>query len=330
MPLPTIQRRHLLRGIGAAALALPFAPARAQAWPSRPVRVMVGAAAGGPSDFLARLYGEAATAALGQPVVIDNKAGASGTIAAGVAAKAAADGYTLMASGPSATVVAPHLFAKLDYEPDKAFTPICMLGAGSFVLAVHPSVPVNNLAELVALARSKPDTLNYGSGGIGSSGHLCAEAFAERAGVKMRHVPYKGDGQAVNDLLANQIQLMFTSPNVALPHGKSGKLKLMGVTTLERMASIGDVPAVHESMSGFEYLGWIILFAPAATPPAALDALAAAWAQGRGQPATKERLETLGMFPPARYGTRESLVAFVQAEKQRTEQLVKRLGITPT
>lgn len=330
-----LARRQALRALGATAAVAagggwPLGAVQAQGFPSRPVRVLVGSPAGGPSDFLARIYGDTAAARLGQSFVIDNKAGASGTIAAGMAAKAAADGHTLLASGPASVVVAPHLFAKLDYDTERDFAPIAMLGAGAFVLAVHPSVPANSLAELAALARRQPDALNYGSGGIGSSGQLCTESYAERAGLKLRHVPYKGDGQAVNDLLAGQIQLMFTAPNVVIPQAKAGKLKLLGVTTMERMGSIADVPAVHEALPGFEYLGWIILFAPAATPAPALDALADAWAHARGQAAVKDRLEGLGMYPPARYGNRESLNAFLKAEKLRTGQLVKRLGITPT
>jgi tripartite-type tricarboxylate transporter receptor subunit TctC len=331
MPLSSDARRRALQALGlaAAGAALPLGLARAQAFPSKPVRVLVGASAGGPSDFLGRLFGEAAAARFGQPFVVDNKAGASGTIAGGIAAKAPADGHTLYASGPASTVIAPHVFAKLDYDPERELTPITLLGAGAFVLVVHPSVPANTVAEFTALAKGKPDSLNYGSGGIGSSGHLCTESYAERAGVKLRHVPYKGDGQAINDLLANQIQVMFTAPNVAMAHAKSGKLKLLAVTTQERVPSMPEVPAVHETLPGFEYLGWIILFAPAGTPAAALTALADVWMQARVTPAVKERLETLGMYPPARYGTRESLLAFLQAEKQRTGQLVKKLEITP-
>jgi tripartite-type tricarboxylate transporter receptor subunit TctC len=134
----------------------------------------------------------------------------------------------------------------------------------------------------------------------------------------------------MNDLLGNQLQFMFTAPNVAVPHAKAGKLKLLAVTTMERMGSLSDVPSVHETLAGFESLGWIILFAPTGTPAPALAALSDAWVQGRAQPAVKERLETLGMYPPARYGTRESLLEFLKAEKRRTGELVKRLGITPT
>lgn len=323
---PSLTRRSLL----AAAAATALGGARAQTtFPTKPVRVLVGAAPGGPADFLARVFSDVAAPALGQPFLVDNKAGASGTLAASLAAKSPADGYTVMAGGPAATVVAPHLFSKLEYDPLKDFVPVSMLGAGAFVLAVHPSVPANNLAELVAYAKKKPGALSYGSGGNGSSGQLCAESFAARAGVELLHVPYKGDGPAANDLLAGQIQMMFTAPNVAIPHQKSGRLKLLAVTTRERMPGLPDVPAVHEVVPDFEYLGWIILFAPANTPAPAMERLAALWNQARDQPTIKTRLDTLGMYPPPRYGSRDSLVAFMKNERTRTEALVKKLGITP-
>jgi tripartite-type tricarboxylate transporter receptor subunit TctC len=174
----------------------------------------------------------------GQPFVIDNKAGASGTIAGGMAARAPADGYTLYASGPASTV-----------------------------------------AELTALVKSKPDALNHGSGGIGSSGHLRTGSYAERAGIKLRPLPYKGDGQVINDLWANQIQVLLTAPDVTMAHAKSGKVRPLAVMTQERVPSIPEVPALHEALPGFEYPGWIILFAPAGTPAAALTALAEVWSQ---------------------------------------------------
>ncbi|MEY2683930.1 MAG: hypothetical protein RJA09_1074 [Pseudomonadota bacterium] len=324
-------RRRSLQWLAASAaggLAWPLA--QAQNYPNKPVRIVVGAAPGGPVDFMARVFGDAASPAMGQPFVVDNKPGATGTIAASMAAKAPNDGHTLMAGAPGAMVVAPHMFAKLEYDADKDFVPVAMLGAGAFVLAVHPSVPANNLAELVALAKSKPNSLNYGSGGNGSSGQLCTESFSARAAVDLQHVPYKGDGPAVNDLLAGQIQLMFTAPNVALPHAKAGKLKILAVTSKERMSALPDTPSVHEVLPDFEYLGWVILFAQASMPAPAIEALAQFWAQTRQQPAIKAKLEGMGMYPPARYGTRDSLVAFIKAEKTRTAQLVKKLGITPT
>ncbi len=331
MQIAPQSRRDTLKWLAAMATSLGAGTALAQTYPAKPVRVLVGAAAGGPSDFLARLYNEAAGAALGQSFVVDNKPGASGTLAAEMAARASADGYTLTAAGPASMVVAPHIFNKLGYNTQTDFLPIAMLGAGAFVLVVHPSVPARTMPELIAHAKAHPGALSFGSGGNGSSGHLCAESIAARAGIKMAHIPYKGDALAANDLLGGQIQLMATAPNVALPHIKSGRLRCLGVTTRERMGALPDIPSLHESgMTDFEYLGWIGLYAPAATPAATLDTLAAVWTKALAQPAVRAKLEQLGMFPPARYASRESFAAFLKTEVERTTALIKSLDIQPT
>jgi tripartite-type tricarboxylate transporter receptor subunit TctC len=329
----SFQRRQTLRQgwqLGAGMAALAATPwALAQSYPTKPVKVLVGAAPGGPADFLARTFSDVATAALGQAFVVDNKPGATGSLAAGIVAKSAADGYTLMAGAPTAIVTAPHIVAKLDHDPEKDFVPITMLGAGAFVLAVHPALPVNSVQELIALAKSKPKSLNFGSGGNGSSGQLCTEAFAAQAGIEMTHVPYRGDGPASIDLLGGQIQLMFTAPNVAIPHHQSGKLKIIGVSSRERMPSLPQIPSVFESLPSFEYYGWIILFAPSGTPPTVLEGLEKAWIQAKSQSAIKTKLDTLGMAPPIQFSSRESLLAFLKTERERTRVLVKKLGITP-
>jgi tripartite-type tricarboxylate transporter receptor subunit TctC len=235
-----------------------------------------------------------------------------------------------MVAGPAAMTVAPFMYSKLGFDANADFLPVAMLGAGAFVLAVHPSVPARNIAELVAYARGNPNALSFGSGGNGSAGHLCAEAFAARAGIKMFHVPYKGDAAAVNDLLGGQIQLMFTAPNVTIPHARSGRVKLMAVTTKERMASLPEVASVHESgLADFEYLGWIGLYAPAATPRATIDALTALWDKARTQPAVRAKLDGMGMFPPAKYDTREAFTAYLKTEVVRTTALVRELGLKP-
>lgn len=325
------ERRIWLRDMAAAAVAMSAMPwSWAQAYPNKPVKILVGAAPGGPSDFLARAFADAAAASLGQPFVVDNKPGAVGALAAGLAAKAGGDGYTLMSGAPTAMVNAPHLLAKLDYDPEKDFLPVTMLGAGAFTLSVHPSLPVNNVAELMALAKAKPNSLNYGSGGTGSAGHFCMEAFAAHTGIEMTHVPYRGDQPAMVDLLAGQVQLMFSAPNVAKPLMSSGKLKVIAVSSKERMAALPSVPAVHETAPGFENLGWIMLFANQGTPVAVLDALAKVWAQAKTQAGLKAKLDEFGMFPPAQYSTRESLQTFLKLERDRTRDLVRKLGIKPS
>jgi tripartite-type tricarboxylate transporter receptor subunit TctC len=216
------------------------------------------------------------------------------------------------------------MFSKITYDPMRELVPVTMLGAGAFVLVVHPSVKASNVKELIALAKANPDQLTYGSGGNGSSGHLCTEYFNGLAGVKMTHIPYKGDGQAVVDLLAGQIQVMFTAPNVAMAHVKSGKLRLLAVTTKERVSSMPDIATVHEmGVKDFEYLGWIIVFAPTATPPAVIEQLAAAWLRVKNTPAIAQKLNELAMAAPDRYSARPALQDFVKSEYARLGKLIK-------
>ena len=323
------QRRRLLQrlALGAAWGGAWPAAAWAQTYPSRSVKMVVGSPPGGPSDFMARLFGEAMGPALGQSFVVENKPGASGMPAADQVAKAAPDGHTLLMSGPASIAVMPHLFSRITYNPLTELTPVAMLGAGAFVLVVHPSVNVRNVAELLQLARSRPEGLTYGSGGNGSSGHLCTELFCSLTGTRMVHVPYKGDGQAANDLLAGQIQLMFTAPNVAMANVKAGRLKLLAVTTRERVPSLPEVPAVHETLKDFEYLGWIMAFAPAATPSPVIDTLASTWNKARLSPGIRLKLEELAMSAPERLSTRAALLDFVKSEHARLGKLIREAGI---
>lgn len=323
-----ITRRSAVAALSAA-VAAGWLPARAQGgYPTRPVKMFVGAPPGGPSDFMARMFGDNVGPLLGQGFIVDNKPGASGTLAAELAAKSPPDGHSLLVSGPSAVTVARHLFPKLGFDAAADFTPVAMLGAGAFVLAVHPSVPARNVQELIAHARANPGKLAFGSGGNGSSGHLCAELFSSQAGVKMFHVPYKGDGQAMNDLLAGQIQVMFTAPNVAMPQVRAGKLRLLAVTTRDRVASMPDAPTVHESgLPDFEYLGWIVAFAPSATPKTAIDSLVAAWNKARLAPAVRARLDDLAMAAPERLVSGEPLARFLKAEDARLGKIIRDAGI---
>ena len=321
-------RRHALQSLAAGAIAV-ASPSWAQSssYPTRTVKMVVGSPPGGPSDFMARIFGDALGPALGQSFVVDNKPGASGMPAADSVVKSAPDGHTLLMSGPASIAVMPHLFSKITYDPMTDLTPVAMLGAGAFVLVAHPSVNARNVQELIALAKSKPDGLTYGSGGNGSSGHLCTELFCSLTGTRMTHIPYKGDGQAVNDLLAGQIQVMFTAPNVAMANVKAGRLKLLAVTTRERVSSMPDVPAVHETLKAFEYLGWIMAFAPAATPRSAIDTLANAWNKARVTPAIRSKLEELAMSAPERFAQRTTLLEFVKNEHARLGKLIRDAGI---
>jgi tripartite-type tricarboxylate transporter receptor subunit TctC len=332
--MTTLTRRQLLATVpvacGACATGMWPDLAAAQAFPPKPIKLVVGAAPGGPADFLARLMAEAMAPHVSQPLVVENKPGASGTFAADAVAKAAADGHTLLVSGPAAAVTAPHVMAKLPYDPAKDLAPLAVLGAGAFVLAVSAGVPVKTVADLAAYARANPGALNFGSGGIGSSGHLAGEFYSQTAGVRMTHVPYKGDGPAMNELLGGQLQLMFTAPNVAVPHAKSGRLRILAVTSRERLAALPDVPTMIESgVPDFEYLGWIIAFAPAATPPAVIQALQAAWAKARTAPGLRSKLDDLGMQAPERLASADAVATFLRNEQTRMARIVKAAGIKP-
>lgn len=321
-----MDRRSWLAMASAVAVA-PFA--RAAAYPERQVRLVVGAPPGGPGDFLGRLYARTLAAALRQPFVVDNKPGASGTLAAEAVVRSPADGHTLLVSGPAPISAAPHLL-KLGYDPAVDLVPVSMLGTGAFVLAVHPSVRAANVRELADLARAQPGRLSYGSGGNGSASHLCTELFCTALRVRMNHVPYKGEGQAVTDLLSGQIQLMFTAPNVALRHARAGTLRLLACTASERMRNLPQLPTVAESgVPGFEYLAWQAVFAPAATPAAAIEALVGAWNAARIAPAVQGPLEELGMASPDRIASGAPLAAFLRGEAERLGQVIRQAGIKP-
>ncbi len=324
-PAPMRRRTWLqAAGLSAALASLGGRSALAQSWPSRPVKILVGSAPGGPSDFMSRIMSDAVAPTLGQPFVIENKPGASGMPAADQVAKATPDGHTLLATGPASIVVVPHLFPKLPYNPQTDLVPVTMLGAGAFVLVAHPSLGISSVQELIALARAKPGSIAYASGGNGSSGHLGTELFCQQTGIQMTHVPYKGDGAALPDLLSGQVQVMFTAPNVPMAQVKAGRLKLLAVTTRERVSSMPDTPSVHEAgVKDFEYLGWICIFAPARTPQAVIDQLHAAWNKARQVPAVRDKLEGLAMYAPERYSSREALQAFLRAEGTRLGKVIR-------
>jgi len=325
MPFMT-NRRQALQWLGASAagLALPLPAAFAQAFPSKPVRVLVGAAPGGPADFMGRTFSDAASPALGQPFVVDNKPGATGTIAAGMAAKAPADGHTLLIGAPGAIVVAPHLIAKLDYDADKDFTPITMLGAGAFVLVAHPSVPANNLAELVAL--SKKQKLNFAVTAIGSAPHMAGVAVEKATGAEWAYIPYKGGAQAIGDTVAGQTQVLMNGMLATLPQVQAGKLKVLGVSKATRMPLLGNVPTIAEQgIKGFESGTWQGLLVPAATPPAVLARLSAEVTRIIRSPAVRERLVSQGAEVHTMSPT--DFTAFFERERKQWAGTVAQSGV---
>ena len=298
-------------------------------YPAKPVRLLVGVAPGGAADVFARLYARIVGEALQRSFVVENRAGAGGTLAADVVAKAAADGYTLLVSAPTVMVVAPYLYKKLPFDPTRDFEPVALLSGGPLVLVVHASVPANNVAELLALAKGKPGQLAFGSGGQGTASHLTAEMFASATGIQLLHSPYKGDGQAVTDLVGGQVQMMFTALSLVDPQIKAGRLKLLAVTSKIRLPSIPQVPTVDESgVQGFESLGWIGLFAPAKTPAAIVQKLALAWNKVRQQPDVEAHFSAMGMGL-LRFNSPQEFANFQRSEVGRWSQVIKAAGVQP-
>ena len=251
-----------------------LAVAQAQPFPAKAITLVVSASPGGVTDFIARALGRRFTENIGQPVIVENKPGATNQIAAEFVARSANDGYTLLVSPEATFVINPYLFAKLPYNPTEDFVPVSGLVRIHQALVLNPSVPVHNIADLIALAKSEPATLNYGTYGIGSTGHLNMEMFQAMAGVRLVPVHYKGATPALTDVIAGHIQMMFISVGSAVEPWKAGKLNLLAIGSKERLAQLPDVPTVDESgMSGFEATSWFGLFAPAGIPPAIVDIL---------------------------------------------------------
>lgn len=323
---PLMQRRQWLAG--AAALAASPMAALAQAYPSRTVKIVVGSAPGGPTDFTARVAADQLSQLTGGSFVVENKPGASGMPAAEQVARAAPDGYSLLVSGATAITVVSHMGAKMNYDPMRQLVPVTLLGAGAYVLAVHPSVPARNLRELIALAKAKPDGMAFASGSIGSGSHLCTELFCRQAGIKITQIPYKGDAPGFTDLMAGQVQMHFVAPNVALAAAKEGRVRVIAVTSAERLALFPDVPAMAEDLKDFEYLGWVGLFATSGTPQAVIDALAGGWKKARAGASVKEKLGGLGMMAPDRLTDRAAATRFIQQDNQRMGELIRALGLT--
>jgi len=262
MPL---KRYGLCRG---AVLLFAAGFATAQSYPLKVVRLIVPFPPGGSTETLARLLGVKLGEVWGQQVIIDNRPGASGIIGTEIGAKAAPDGYTLLMGSGAPLTILPGLHAKLPYDPVKDFAPITNMAAVPNVIALHPSVPARNVKELIALARARPDQLNFSSNGAGTPGHLAGELLKAMSGVRMTHVPYKGAAPATMAVLSGEVSMTITTTTAVLPQAKAGRLKIIGVTTLQRLAPLSDVPTVAESgIAGYEAISWFGLVAPAAVAP---------------------------------------------------------------
>jgi tripartite-type tricarboxylate transporter receptor subunit TctC len=309
--------------LSAACLATAFA-AQAAEFPTKPITMVVPFAPGGPTDAMARTL--AAAVKLGQPVLVENKAGAGGNIGAEAVARADKDGHTLLfgTSGPLAINVS--LYKKIGYDPVKSFAPVMQIGHLPNVLVVNPSIPVKNVKELIAYGKANPGKLSYASSGNGASSHLAGVMFNNVAGTDFAHIPYKGTGPALTDLLGGQVAMTFTDVLTALPYIKSGKLRALGVTTKERSQVLPDVPTIAEQgFAGFDVSVFFGLVVPAGTPKEAIDKLNAAFADALKQPEVRKTLLSQGLeFAPST--TPEQLGSFIQAEVVKWRAVVKSSG----
>jgi tripartite-type tricarboxylate transporter receptor subunit TctC len=295
--------------------------AQAQAYPGKPIHVIVPFPPGGSTDFLARIVGQKLTAAWGQPVIIDNRPGAGGTMGAAEAARTAPDGYTLLLAGINLTI-ATSVYAKLPYDFQKDFAPITMVAIVPNVLVVNPSIPAHSVKELIAYAKANPGKLTHGSGGMGTSHHLIGELFNAQAGVDILHVPYKGSAPAVADLIGGQISLMFDTVASCLPHIKAGKLRPLGVTTAKRSVSLPDVPTIAEAaLPGFEVSTWFGFVAPAKTPAGIITKLNMEIVKILNMPDVKERLLASGSEPVG--NTPEQMAAQIAKETAEFAKITK-------
>lgn len=316
-------------GLLVSALAgLPFA-AHAQAgadgadnWPERSLRMVVPFPAGGATDVVARIIAQQAGIELGRQVVVENKSGAGGTIGAGEAAKAPADGYTVLLTTTSTHSVSPHLFDKLPYDAHEDFSPIAHLGTAGTVLLVTPDLPVNSVRELIDHAKKHPGELNYASSGNGTIVHLGTEAFMKQAGIEMTHVPYRGTGQAMTDLMAGSVQVLMDAIPTGMPYVKKEQLKALAVTTKERSALAPDLPTLDESeLPGFESTTWFGVYTPAGVPEERQARLHEAFSRAVQDPAVIDRLQSLGIDPAGPH-TPADFAALVQADSDRWKKVI--------
>ncbi len=308
----------------AAALA-GAAIATAQTYPSKPIRIIVPYPAGGTSDILARAIGPGITAALGQPVVIENKPGSTGNVGAELVAKSPPDGYTVMLADIGSLAISPSIFPALPFDPVKDFAPVIMVAYSPHLLAVNPALPARDVKELIALAKAKPGTLNFAVSGVGGANHLAGVDFALRTGVKWTYIPYKGGAQAITDVVGGQADVLFNGMVATYPMVKGGKLKALAISSPQRFAAAPDIPTVAESgLPGFETGSFQGIVAPAGTPPEIVARLHQTITKILATPEMQERLATAGA--ELRPGSPAEFGVFIRDEKARWAKVVKESG----
>ena len=320
--------RRFLSVLAVLMAAATGAHAQTPAWPTHPVRVIVPFPASGATDLVARVVTQRVGQELGQQFIVDNKPGAGGTIGAAEAAKAVADGYTLLLTTSSTHAISPHLLPKLAYDARKDFTPVAHVADAPSVLLVTNSLPAKSVAELIALAKAKPGQLNYATSGNGTIVHLNTAAFAAQAGIEMTHVPYKGTALAIPDLVTGQVHVLFDSLPTGMPHVKSGRLRALAVTSAKRSALAPELPTLAESgLPGFSSVTWFGVYLPAGAPPALVERVHKAFTKAMQSPEVIDSLAKLGV-EPAVPSTPAQFNAMVQADSARWANVIKQHKIT--
>jgi len=308
------------------AFCLGMAAAAAQQFPSRPIRLIVPFPPGGPSDIVARVFSQRVGEGLGQQLVMDNRGGAGGAIGSELGAHAAPDGYTVLQTTAGTMAINPALFPKLPYAPLRDFIPVSQLATTPYILIVNPSVPARSVKEFITLAKAKPGQLNFASGGVGTTNHFAAELFKLSAGIDMVHIPYKGTGLALTDVLSGQVQLMFMNLLPAMPQVRNGKVRGLGVTSAQRSPAAPDIPTIAEGgLPGYETTGWHGWVVPAKTAGAIVKRLHTEIAKAAGHPELRKALESQGTEVIG--NTPEQFAAALNAETMKWAKVVKATGI---
>jgi tripartite-type tricarboxylate transporter receptor subunit TctC len=311
----------------AAVLTLLAGNAAAQAYPAKPIRLMVPFPPGGSTDIVARIVAQKLSAQLGQPMVVENRGGAGGTIGTAVVAKAPADGYSLLVGTTSTHVVAPSVYSKLEYDPVKDFAPVSLMAVTPYLLVVNPAVQAKSVKELVGLMRAQPGRLNYASAGVGSTTHLAMEMLKSASGTFALHIPYSGNGPAGAATIAGQVEILFGSLPAVLPHAKSGRLRALAVGTLKRSPSLPEVPTVAESgYPGFDASLWLAIMAPAGTPATVIERLHKEVVAAVSAPETRDLLDKNGA--EVLTSTPAELAAMIRDGVAKYARIVKTAGVT--
>jgi tripartite-type tricarboxylate transporter receptor subunit TctC len=318
---------RVLFGCAMVSLAAPQSHAQSK-YPDHPVKVVIGFTAGGGTDVAGRVIAQKLSEAMGQSFVVENRPGASGLIASEQVAKAPADGYTIMVGSQTTLAVAPALYKKFQFDATKELTGMAMIGISPLVAVVNANSPIHSLKDLIAEAKSKNGTMNFGSGGVGTTPHMAGELLAFNAGIKMVHVAYRGEAPGINDLLGGQIPFMFSNLSVVKGNVEAGKLRALAVTSLKRVPSLPDVPSIAETFPGFDAATWFALVAPAGTPRDAVMRINAETKKIVATADFQQRLDAIGMFPDQDRNPDE-MNAYIKAEIAKWAKVISDAGVKP-